>query len=146
MSAEKMIYLRSRKATDWEEPKLLGKLLSPMTNRLTSIPDYEKVFPQLSEWLIEFGEDEMPGREIGLNSEGTPILAGPNERNYGSWLDTNMKINDFENEIIEKDYFENKWKEFHANETYKVKNLHSLRSFGRAKNAPVLKALCITNI
>ena len=117
MFAEKMIYLRSTKATDWGNLSLLGKLVSPITRRISSNPDYEKAFPNLVEWLIEFGEDQMPDREIGLNSQGKPVLAGPNERNYGFWLDTKMKLNDFENEVIEKEYFESKWNEFYGKET-----------------------------
>ena len=112
-----MIYLRSNKATNWEKPGLLDKLLTPIKKRIYSNPDYEKVFPELVEWLIEFDDDKMPYREIGLNKAGAPILAGPNEKNYGFWLDTNMKLNDFENEIIEKEYFEIKWKEFNEKET-----------------------------
>ena len=112
-----MIYLRSNKATNWEQLGFFGKLLKSILQSLSSNPDYEMVFPDLAEWLIEFGEDQMPDREIGLNKEGVPILAGPNDRNYGFWHDTNMKLNDFENEVIEKDYFERKWKEFYGKET-----------------------------
>ena len=112
-----MIYLRSNKATDWEQPSFFGKLLRPILKSLTANPDYEMAFPDIAEWLIEFDEDEMPNREIALDKEGVPIVAGPNERNYGFWLDTNLKLNDFENKVIERNYFESKWKEFHGKET-----------------------------
>ena len=113
MCSNKMIYLKSNKATDWENPNLLSRFMQ----RLSVNPDYEKAFPEVAEWLIEFGEDQLPDREIGLNSAGVPVLAGPNERNYGYWLDTNMKLSDFENEVIEKSYFEKKWHEFYGNNT-----------------------------
>ncbi len=108
-----MIYLKSSKATNWEQPSLLSRLIQ----KLSANPDYERGFPEVAEWLIEFGDDQLPDREIGLNSVGVPVLAGPNERNYGFWLDTNMKLNDFENEVIEKNYFEEKWNEFHDKNT-----------------------------
>ena len=92
-------------------------MISFFSQRLSSNPDYERVFPELHEWLIEFGSDEMPNREIGLDQSGEAILAGPNERNYGFWLDTNMTIDDFENEVIDKEYFEAKWSEFYGKDT-----------------------------
>jgi len=108
-----MIYLKSNKATDWEKPNLLTRLMQ----KLSANPDYEQALPEVAEWLIEFGEDQLPDREIGLNSSGIPVLAGPNERNYGFWLDTNMKLSNFESETIEKSYFEQKWQEFHGSIT-----------------------------
>ncbi len=108
-----MIYLRSKKATDWERPGLLSRLLQ----RLSSNPDYEQAFPEVAEWLIEFGDDQLPEREVGLNNTGVPVLAGPNKQNYGFWLDTNMKLSDFGNEVIEKVYFEQKWNEFNSKNT-----------------------------
>ena len=108
-----MVYLKSKKATDWKNPSVLTRLMQ----RMSANPDYEKAFPEVAEWLIEFGENQLPDREIGLNSTGIPVLAGPNERNYGFWLDTNMKLSNFENEVIEKAYFEKKWNEFYGNNT-----------------------------
>jgi len=109
MCTKKMFYLKSNKATDWKKQSLLSRLMK----RSTANPDYENVFSEVAEWLIEFGDDQLPEREIGLNSAGVPVLAGPNERNYGFWLDTNMKFSDFENEVIKKAYFEQKWNEFY---------------------------------
>ena len=114
MCAENLIYLRSNKATNWEKP---GKFVSFFLKRLSSNLGYEKAFPDLHEWLIEFDDDGMPDREIGLDESGAPILAGPNERNYGFWLDTNMTIDDFEKDVIDKEYFESKWYEFYGNDT-----------------------------
>ncbi len=117
MFAENMIYISSVKATGWKEPNFVEKILRLLTRKWSANPDYDSVFPEVSEWLIEFGEDQMADREIGLNDKGIPVVAGPNERNYGFWLDTNMKLKDFENNLIEKTYFEEKWNEFHGKET-----------------------------
>jgi len=115
-------YLRSKLGTDSNEPKessniknslfwdLIAKVLTLIIPNAN--PDYEKTLHLVDEWLIEFGEDGIPDREIGLNSQGIPILAGPDERNYGYWHDTNMRINDFENNEISSDYFQEKWNVF----------------------------------
>ncbi len=62
------------------------------------------------EWLIEFGDDGLPWREIGLDESGAPVLAGPDARNYGFWLDTNMTIKDFDGEPVAEEEFERIWK------------------------------------
>lgn len=36
--------------------------------------------------------------------------AGPTEQDYGFWLDSNMKRDDFKGEIISESIFENAWK------------------------------------
>lgn len=64
----------------------------------------------VQEWLIEFDKDGLPGREIGIDKNGLPALAGPNAHNYGFWLDTNMKIDDFAGEPVDRDEFERLWK------------------------------------
>ncbi|OUR65668.1 hypothetical protein A9Q79_01360 [Methylophaga sp. 42_25_T18] len=120
-------YKRSKLGTESDKLKdkskdslfwtLFGKLLSlfiPNDN-----PDYENKFILVHEWLIEFDEDGHPDREIGLNTEGKPVIAGPDERNYGFWLDTNMRINDFENNEISSEYFETKWNTFLSNGGFK---------------------------
>ncbi len=73
-------------------------------------PGYKKKMHLIREWYIEFDGDENPWREIGLDAEGAPVIAGPSERDYGFWLDTNMKRSDFEGDEIGLDEFEQKWK------------------------------------
>ena len=74
-----------------------------------SNPDYKDLLPSINEWLVEFTKDGLPCREIGLNSNGDPILCGPDKRNYGYWLDTNMKENNFVGESIAESEFERLW-------------------------------------
>ena len=102
-------------ATDWpkEEPwkvKLMSAVLFfiPKAN-----PDYDSKMYLVKKWLIEFIDEEgelVPWREIGLDADGKPVFAGPDKRNYGFWLDTNMKLEDFKGEMIEKEEFERFWK------------------------------------
>lgn len=110
-----MKYISTYMATDWPEKepwqsKVLKTILFfiPKAN-----PDYEPKMHLVKKWLIEFEEEDgklLPWREIGLDSNGTPVFAGPDKKNYGFWLDTNMKYEDFEGEPIAKDEFESIWK------------------------------------
>ena len=48
----------------------------------------------VKKWFIEFVEEEgelTPWREIALDANGKVVFAGPDKKNYGFWLDTNMK-------------------------------------------------------
>jgi len=63
-------------------------------------------------WLIEFLENNgelIPWREIALDENENPIFAGPDERNYGFWCDTNMKYEDFKGKPIDKAEFIRNW-------------------------------------
>ena len=109
-----MKYLSTTKATGWPVKesfvsRLIQKVLFfiPKAN-----PDYEPKIHLVSKWLIEFIENEgefLPCREIGLDPNNNIVLDGPNKRNYGFWLDTNMNYNDFEKNTIEKEEFEYYW-------------------------------------
>jgi hypothetical protein len=110
--------LRSNKATNWNPPRLLDDLIFYLTYPLQANPDYKSKYHLVREWLIEFEENGMPWREIGLGEDEKPIIAGPDKRNYGFWLDSNMDINDFEKNPVEEKYFEGKWNEFWKNRKY----------------------------
>ena len=112
-----MAYLRTKLATDFAPSSpaagtgILSKVLSlvPIAN-----PDYEPKLHLVREWLIEFDDDGRPNREVGLDSHGFPIVSGPDDRNYGFWPDTNMLLNDFAGDPIEKALFEAVWKQAHS--------------------------------
>ena len=111
LAGPKMRYLRTQLATDWpkERPlkaKVLRALLFfvPLGN-----PDYESRMHLVREWLVEFDVSDEPWREVGLGEDGEPVLAGPDDRNYGFWCDTNMKWADFTGEGITQDQFEAQW-------------------------------------
>lgn len=108
-----MKYLRTDLATAWPEnedwkEKLLGRLLFfiPKAN-----PGYQKKMHLVKEWLIEFDDNNAPLREIGIGSNGTPVLAGPDSENYGFWCDTNMSFDDFKGELIGREEFDSLWEQ-----------------------------------
>ncbi|MCF6318931.1 MAG: hypothetical protein L3J83_06595 [Proteobacteria bacterium] len=72
-------------------------------------PDYESKIHLVKEWLIEFDENDQPFREIGINKDGDVVISGPNERDYGYWLDTNMRYSDFKGTPVSKKKFEALW-------------------------------------
>ena len=106
-------YLRTRLATNWPAPSTsrLGRLRSALFKRVVANPDYEDAMHLVSEWLVEFDEQNLPWREIGLDSSGRIVLSGPNEANYGFWLDSNMTIDDFEGFEMTAEEFETYWKD-----------------------------------
>lgn len=107
-------YIKTYLATSFEKSssksknglELVLSLFIPQTNS-----GYEKNLHCVKAWLIEFDEHGRPAREIGVNENDQVILAGPNEENYGYWLDTNMTISDFDGEPVSKELFEQLWRE-----------------------------------
>jgi hypothetical protein len=109
-----MKYLTTSMYTDWPEKepwyaKLIMTLLFfiPRGN-----PGYDSKMYLVKKWLIEFIEHDgelKPWREIALDVNGSVLFAGPDERNYGFWLDTDIRYEDFEGEPIDKDEFERCW-------------------------------------
>jgi hypothetical protein len=75
-------------------------------------PDYSPRLHLVREWFVEIGDDSLPWREIGLNGDGEPVLAGPDDRNHGFWLDTNTTFADFSGEPISQEEFEAVWSDF----------------------------------
>jgi len=103
-----MRYLRTKLGTDHNDADfLIEDFAGKLKSRLNANPDYD--LSLVREWLIEFDVDNYPGREIGLTSNGTPVLAGPDDRNYGFWLDTNMRFDDFVGNAISSIEFNEKW-------------------------------------
>lgn len=109
----RMKYLSTEMATNWPEESLAGRLLKvifffiPKAN-----PGYDSKMYRVKKWLVEFLEEDgmwRPWREIALDASGDIVFAGPDQRNYGFWLDTNMKYEDFEGEPIERELFEQYW-------------------------------------
>jgi hypothetical protein len=108
------VVIRTQEATDWPEKEPVSVKLwrtvlffVPRAN-----PDYDKKMHLLHEWWIEFDEAGNPGREIGLDARGKPVLAGPDDRNYGFWLDTNMTLKDFDHDEVPLKSFEALWNQF----------------------------------
>ena len=107
-----MQFIRTKLASDWPEPSptILKRAARFVVSRIDSNPDYEAKMQLVHQWLIGFDEEGLPWREIGIDKNGLPALTGPDARNYGFWLDTNMKIHDFTGEPVNEEEFERLWK------------------------------------
>ncbi|MBQ4891088.1 hypothetical protein J8L86_14625 [Shewanella sp. MMG014] len=108
-----MKYLRTNLATDWKLEKSLSQLVIekvlwfiPKAN-----PDYESKLHLVKEWLIEFDDNDLPKREIGLDKNGDLVLSGPNSNNDGFWLDTNMKYQDIKGKTCTPYIFSKTWRD-----------------------------------
>jgi len=105
-------YLRSKLATDWDEPtpdiSILDRVSRKLKLKIMENPTYQPKMHLVKEWLIEFDGD-LPWREIGIDSNGEPVLAGPTSVDYGFWHDTNMQYSDFDGVIINPSEFEEYW-------------------------------------
>ncbi|MXV37296.1 hypothetical protein GO491_01200 [Flavobacteriaceae bacterium Ap0902] len=84
--------------------------------KLSSNPDYDQYkIDEVRIWLIEFDEEDIPIREIGLKENGEVILKMPFKKNYGFWTDNILKYSDFierfSAEPIDAIFFNEKWNE-----------------------------------
>src|SRR5690606_28769510 len=85
--------------------------------KLSSNPDYDRnKINDAIYWIVEFDEDGIPIREIGLDENDNVILKIPYKKNYGYWIDNNMKYQDFISHFdakkIDEKYFNEKWQEY----------------------------------
>ncbi|WP_143269388.1 hypothetical protein [Mangrovitalea sediminis] len=104
-------YLRTSLATEFKEGRtLVERVIGSMCFFVPKAnPGYEDRLHLVSEWVVEFDKNGLPGREIGLDQHGGVVLAGPNQEDYGFWLDTNMTYQDFTGESVSAETFEALW-------------------------------------
>jgi hypothetical protein len=110
-----MIYFSTKEATGWKEKDLKGWRVRLLYILLFFIPranpDNEALYPKVATWLLEVDEAGIPKREIGLDSEGQPLFAAPDRRNYGLWTDNpDEPVNRSTMRPIDPAYFEGLWK------------------------------------
>ena len=101
-----MSYLRTQLATDFPAPTNWWQRLLDID---TANPGYRGKYHLVRSWLIEFDQSGDPWREIALDEQGSVVFAGPSQKDYGFWLDTNMREPDFSGESVTKEYFEQMW-------------------------------------
>lgn len=96
-------------------------LKKALTGTLTTIipkanPDFDQKIDEVRYWLVEFDNEGIPEREIGLDQEKQVILKMPYKDNYGYWTDNNLLLNDFRKHFvvseISKNSFEQNWLDF----------------------------------
>jgi uncharacterized protein YndB with AHSA1/START domain len=100
-----MPFLRTQIGTKTSKPSWWKRLVTIDTAN----PSYRGKHHLIHSWLIEFDGDERPLREIGLDENGSIVVAGPSAMDYGFWLDTNMRLSDFVGEPISEEHFEQLW-------------------------------------
>jgi hypothetical protein len=88
--------------------QILAKLI-PKAN-----PDFDHMIVDVKYWLIECDhETGIPVREVGLDKDGLQVLKMPVRRNYGYWVDNNLRLDDFKMYFIvseiSKEAFERIW-------------------------------------
>ncbi len=102
--------LRTRNATDWPVPTpdgVLAKLLRRFIPEAN--PSYRNKMHLIDAWYIEFDEQGLAAREVGVDSSGRPVVAGPTSVDYGYWLDANVTDVDIDGDEIEEREFEALW-------------------------------------
>jgi len=106
-----VLYLRTEVTADWKKDRSLSVRIFDMFFWFIprANPGYEDKLHLVKEWLIEFDDQNLPWREIGLDQLGKPVIAGPDKENHGFWLDTNMKYSDFQGTNIDEEEFEKSW-------------------------------------
>ena len=104
------MWLRTTIATDWPNPSGDGVLLRLMRRFVPEAnPSYRNKMHLIDEWYIEFDDQGLPTREVGVDSIGKPIVAGPTSVDYGFWLDTNVTDVDMEGHEVSREEFEKLW-------------------------------------
>ncbi|MBF0598445.1 hypothetical protein [Faecalibacter rhinopitheci] len=112
------IILDNNQNVEKNKPNKFLKLLKKISRKIIPLanPDFEDKILETNIWLIEFDNENIPVREIGMNNLNEPIMIMPYKNNYGFWTDNNLKLEDFKNGFevyeIDKDVFENNWKKF----------------------------------
>ena len=77
-------------------------------------PDFESSYPKVRHWYVEIDESGNAVREIGLDAQGEPIVAGPWGENYGFWTDSPGPFPTESSDQLSAVDFEQKWADFSA--------------------------------
>jgi hypothetical protein len=101
-----MKYLRTTLATNFAARS--GWLSRPLA-KVDANSSYADKLQLVRAWLIEFDDDGLPFREIALDANDQVLFAGPNKRDYGFWVDTNLRFHDFTGEELSGQTFERFW-------------------------------------
>ena len=74
-------------------------------------PDNERLYRYVAKWYLELDDSGAPVREIGVASDGKPLFAAPDERNFGFWTDSSEVFEKDKLSLISADDFERLWHE-----------------------------------
>jgi hypothetical protein len=108
-----MNYGFTKLATNWKEREMNSFGVRVVKAILFFIPrsnpDQEKLYPEVTRWLVEIDEDGAVVREIGMGKDNTPLFAAPNNRNFGFWTDSDKIFAIEELEPSGKEEFQSLW-------------------------------------
>lgn len=109
-----MKYIRTNKATDWRKREgIFDKIVQFVFSLVPNAnPRYKYKYYRLNEWFIEFDKEGNAIREMGIDINGDVIFASPYKQNPGFWINSNVKISDFEHNEISSDQFITLWNKF----------------------------------
>lgn len=77
-------------------------------------PELEAHYQSVRLWWIELDDNGTPQREIGFDSSGNPLVAGPIGRNMGFWTDSSMVFVTEDYEAVSPEQFEEVWSRIEA--------------------------------
>jgi hypothetical protein len=83
-------------------------------------PDNEKLYRFVKKWYLELNDANVPVREIGLGEQGEPLLAAPDQRNYGFWTDSSEPIDTEWLQPISAEEFHRAWNAVEKTKTTKA--------------------------
>jgi len=109
-----MKYIRTKKATQWQKREgICDKLVQFVYSFFPNVnPRYQHKYYLLNEWYMEFDESGFVIREMGIDENGKVLFASPYKKNPGFWIESDMKLTDFENDEISSEDFSLLWNEY----------------------------------
>jgi hypothetical protein len=85
-------------------------------NILLSYPEYNKQKQKTRLWLVEFGSNGIPRREIFIDQNLNYLVKISNRKFQNKWKDHNLSVTDFQKFFdtceVNKQSFEDQWKNF----------------------------------
>src|SRR2546423_523081 len=106
------------------EPRSNASPEGPLAKALRTVipaanPNLEAHFQSVRLWWIELDDRGIPQREIGFESSGSPVVAGPIGEDMGFWTDSPMMFVVEDYEAVPLGRFEEVWSRIEANPPWK---------------------------
>lgn len=96
--------------------KVLKRLIPPAN------PDFEDLYSRVEFWVLKIRlEDGRPLREVGFDSKGSPIVAGPIGKNRGMWVDSQSNVSWRDAEKVNQEFFSSAWGKVQSSLYYKYR-------------------------
>jgi hypothetical protein len=94
--------------------KILGCALQKVIPRAN--PEFDPKLGEVQTWFIEYDSNaDYVNREVGVDRNSKVIVKLPLRNNYGYWLDTDLKLDDYKKNFTVEDItpslFQNLWEQ-----------------------------------